>query len=204
MSYQPQRPPALVMRRGPRPNQAFPLHKTILTLGRAADNDIVIDDAGVSRHHARLTLQGNNWVLEDLGSRNGTFVNGQRITGPVVLTLGSQVALGPDVLFSMEGGVPVAAMARRPAARRGGSRWLLLAGLAVLVVLVLAGAAVLAYFYLNPPTEPSAVAELPTAPGPDIAFQEPAPGTRVGQGSSVLVFATARDENKVTRVDPVG
>ena len=116
MSYQPPRPPSLVMRQGPRPNQAFPLHKTILTLGRAVDNDIVIDDSEVSRHHARLTLQGNNWVLEDLGSRNGTFVNGQRITGPVVLTPGSQVALGPDILFSMEGGSPAPAWA--PPARR--------------------------------------------------------------------------------------
>jgi LysM repeat protein len=189
------------MRQGPQPNQAFSLHKAVLTLGRAVDNDIVIDDSEVSRHHARLTLRGNDWVLEDLGSRNGTFVNGQRITGPVALRPGSQVALGPDVLFSMEGGAPVAPVARRPAARRSASRWLLLAGLAALVVAVLAGAAVLAYFYLNPPTEPSVIAELPTVPGPDIAFQEPAPGTRVNLGTSVLVFATARDENKVARVD---
>jgi pSer/pThr/pTyr-binding forkhead associated (FHA) protein len=85
------------------------LQKTVLTLGRAADNDIVIDDAEVSRHHARLTLQGNNRVLEDLGSRNGTFVNGQRITGPVPLTPDDEVALVPDVLFSVEGGAPVEA-----------------------------------------------------------------------------------------------
>jgi LysM repeat protein len=201
VSHQSQTPPSLVMRQGPQPNQAFPLHRAVLTLGRAADNDIVIDDAEVSRHHARLTLRGNDWILEDLGSRNGTFVNGQRITGPVILTPGSQVALGPDVLFSMEGGAPVAAMARRPAARGRGSRWLLLAGLAILVVAVLGGAAVLAYFYLNPPViEARDVAEL-FSTGPDIAFQEPAPGTQVGLGASVLVFATARDEDKVTRVD---
>lgn len=201
MSYQPQRPPALVMRQGPQPNQAFSLHKIVLTLGRAADNDIVIDDAEVSRHHARLTLRGNDWVLEDLGSRNGTFVNGQRITGPVLLRPGSQVALGPDVLFSMEGGVPVAPVARRPAARKGDAKWLLLAGLAVLVVAVLTGAVILAYFYLNPPViEARDVAEL-FSTGPDIAFQEPAPGTQVGLGGAVLVFATARDEDKVTRVD---
>jgi len=201
VSYQPPRPPSLVMRQGPRPNQAFPLHKTVLTLGRAADNDIVIDDGEVSRHHARLTLRGNEWVLEDLGSRNGTFVNGQRITGPVFLRPGSQVALGPDVLFSMEGGAPVTAMPRRPAARKGGARWLLLAGLATLVVAVLAGAAALAYFSLNPPViEARDVAEL-FSTGPDIALQEPAPGTQVGLGGSVLIFATARDEDKVTRVD---
>jgi LysM repeat protein len=189
------------MRQGPQPSQTFSLQKTVLTLGRAADNDIVIDDAEVSRHHARMTLRGNDWVLEDLGSRNGTFVNGQRITGPVILTPGSQVALGPDVLFSLEGGAPVAAMARRPVVRKGGARRLLLAGLAVLVVAVLAGATALTYFYLNPPViEARDVAEL-FSTGPDIAFQEPAPGTQVGLGGSVLVFATARDEDRVTRVD---
>lgn len=105
MSYQPPTPPSLVMRRGPRPNQVFSLHKAVLTIGRATDNDIVVDNAGVSRHHARLTRRGDDWVLEDLGSRNGTFVNGQRITGPVILGPGSQMGLGPDVLFGMEAAV---------------------------------------------------------------------------------------------------
>lgn len=94
-----------------------------------------------------------------------------------------------------------------PARRRGpklaqrGFAIPVLVGLTVLVILVLTGAAVLAYFYLNPPViEAQNVAEL-FSTGPDIAFQEPAPGTQVGLGASVLVFATARDEDKVTRVD---
>lgn len=102
MSDSPQASFVLVMRRGPQPDQRVPLNHDVITLGRAPGNDIVVPNEEVSRYHARLTRQGDQWVLQDLESRNGTFVNGQRITAPVVLAAGSQVTLGPDVLFAVE------------------------------------------------------------------------------------------------------
>ena len=167
MSYQPPPLPSLVMRRGPHLDRLFYLNKNVVTVGRDQDNDIIVEDAEVSRHHARLTLQGNNWVLEDLGSRNGTFVNGQRLTGPLWLGPGSQIAAGPNVLFSLETGPLVQAAAvpspAPPLVTRGRPPWFMLTvlGLAVLLILGIAGA--LAFVYLSK-TEQQTLAVIPSAP----------------------------------------
>ena len=71
----------LVVRRGPQPNQVYELNKDVIALGRDITNDIVINDPEVSRHHCRMTRSTAGYTLEDLGSTNGTFVNGQRLTG---------------------------------------------------------------------------------------------------------------------------
>jgi len=106
----------LTMRQGPRPDQTFELYKDVYTLGREAGNDIIINDAQISRHHARLTLQGDSYVMEDLGSTNGTFVNGRRITGPTALSPGDMVGLGDTVVLAVSGALDAAAtqMSRAP------------------------------------------------------------------------------------------
>ncbi|HOQ72083.1 MAG: FHA domain-containing protein [Smithellaceae bacterium] len=58
----------------------IPLDKESTTIGRKPDNDIVIDNQAVSGHHASITVEGDKLMLEDLGSLNGTFVNGQKIS----------------------------------------------------------------------------------------------------------------------------
>ncbi len=58
----------------------FKLDQGHTTLGRSPDADIRLVDDGISRHHARLTLTGMSIQVEDLGSSNGTYVNGERIT----------------------------------------------------------------------------------------------------------------------------
>jgi len=98
----------LTMRQGPRPDQAFELSKDVHTIGREAGNDIIINDPQVSRHHARLTLQGSAYILEDLGSTNGTFVNGRRVTGPVALSHGDMLGLGDTVVLAVSGGADAA------------------------------------------------------------------------------------------------
>jgi predicted component of type VI protein secretion system len=55
------------------------LSEDVITIGRVADNTIEIDDASVSSHHAQLSLQGNEYILKDLGSTNGTRLNGTNI-----------------------------------------------------------------------------------------------------------------------------
>ncbi|MFN8095489.1 MAG: FHA domain-containing protein [Vicinamibacteria bacterium] len=66
------------------------------TIGRTPDNDIQVSDGLVSRHHARITVAGASWVLEDLKSGNGTFVNDQRIEKGV-LSDGDRLQIGPRV-----------------------------------------------------------------------------------------------------------
>lgn len=67
-------------------------------LGRDADADAVLDDPEVSRHHARVVIEPQRATIEDLGSKNGTFVGGTRITGAVELHDGDEVRLGTLVL----------------------------------------------------------------------------------------------------------
>ncbi len=92
----------LVVRRGPQPNQTFELNKDIITLGRDITNDIVINDPEVSRHHLRLTRGASGYNIEDLGSTNGTFIGGQRITGVRPLNRGDMIGLGETVTLGYE------------------------------------------------------------------------------------------------------
>jgi pSer/pThr/pTyr-binding forkhead associated (FHA) protein len=73
-----------------------------LTVGREQGAGLVIDDPGISRLHARFTAERGAVAVEDLGSSNGTFVNGERISGPIELGAGDEVQLGGTVL-SIEG-----------------------------------------------------------------------------------------------------
>ena len=74
--------------------EVFPLCPEPVTLGRQEDNSIVLADAQVSRHHAEITVQAGQCVLRDLGSANGTYVNGERIAEDRVLGQEDLVALG--------------------------------------------------------------------------------------------------------------
>ena len=88
-----------VMRSGPTPGVIFPLEGDQLIVGRDPSNSVAINDAEISRKHSRLSFQGGKYVLEDLGSTNGTFVNGQRLAGPVVLKSGDVVSLGEQIVL---------------------------------------------------------------------------------------------------------
>jgi predicted component of type VI protein secretion system len=69
-----------------------------VTIGRGQDADLVLADELVSRRHAQVTPAGPGAVVEDLGSRNGTFVNGEGIHGPVRLEPGDQLQLGVSLV----------------------------------------------------------------------------------------------------------
>jgi hypothetical protein len=93
----------LLVQQGPRAGQSFDLNKPIVTLGREVGNDIVLEDPQVSRHHARLTLATGGYVIEDLGSTNGTFINEQRLMGTRPITPGDKLRLGDNVVLSVTG-----------------------------------------------------------------------------------------------------
>ncbi len=92
----------LVVRRGPQPNQAFEVSKDLTTLGRDISNDIVLNDRETSRHHLRLMRSGDTLTIEDLGSTNGTFVNGKRVSGVTPLQNGDMIGLGETVTLALE------------------------------------------------------------------------------------------------------
>jgi hypothetical protein len=80
----------LLVRTEGAPQVRFDLGGAVISIGRASDNDVIVDDPEVSRHHCQLKLQHGAYSLADLGSRNGSWINGQPV---------SEVALGPgDVI----------------------------------------------------------------------------------------------------------
>lgn len=122
----------LVVTQGPQPGQTFPLDKEIMNVGRDPGNEIVINHPQISRQHARLMRQGGLMVLEDLDSRNGTFVNGIRLATPHTLANGDVVGMGDSVTMTFYGetaespetmvmstqpGIPTAPSFPSPAAR---------------------------------------------------------------------------------------
>src|SRR3990172_9304399 len=89
----------LTIRQAPTPRRVFERVRDATTLGRDVSNDIVVNDAEVSRNHARFTAQSGGYLIEDLASTNGTFVNGQRLIGPKLLNPGDVIGLGETVLI---------------------------------------------------------------------------------------------------------
>ena len=92
----------LVMRSGPTAGKSFILDTPEVFIGRDLNNEVVINDPEVSRRHTRLFLQGVSYVVEDLGSTNGTSVNGQRLMGPYTLRPGELIMLGENVSLLYE------------------------------------------------------------------------------------------------------
>ncbi len=92
----------LIERTGPNPGMTFELNKEISLIGRDVSTDIVINDPEVSRQHARLTRTPGGYVLEDLGSTNGSFVNGERLVAPRVLSPGDLIGLGENVTVTFD------------------------------------------------------------------------------------------------------
>jgi hypothetical protein len=83
-----------------------PLVKPAVTLGRALDNDVVLDDPRVSRHHAQLRIRQGRYVLYDTGSSGGTFVN-QMPVSEVVLNAGDVISLaGAQIIFGEDTPTP--------------------------------------------------------------------------------------------------
>ena len=83
---------------GPLASTVIPLGTADVTIGRAPDSTLVLDDDYASNAHARISLVNGNWVVTDLGSTNGTWVDRNRITGPTPLTVGRQLKVGRTVL----------------------------------------------------------------------------------------------------------
>ncbi|MGZ8756298.1 MAG: FHA domain-containing protein [Acidimicrobiia bacterium] len=84
---------ALVVERGPRAGMTWMVREGTTTVGRHPDSDIFLDDITVSRHHCRFRSEGQVFSIEDSGSTNGTYVNGERVDRGA-LQPGDEVIIG--------------------------------------------------------------------------------------------------------------
>ena len=84
----------LVITGGAKEGLEIPLSGEQLTIGRASESGLVIRDDYTSTHHARLLLWAEGWVIQDLDSTNGTFLDGKRVTVPTQVPLNTPVKIG--------------------------------------------------------------------------------------------------------------
>lgn len=90
--------PSLLVTDGPLSGTVIPLGTSQITLGRAPDSTIVIDDDFASSRHARIYPSEGAWIVEDLGSTNGTWIERARITSPTALPPGAPLRIGRTTL----------------------------------------------------------------------------------------------------------
>ena len=89
----------LILKYEERVLKEVPVGAQVVKIGRVPDNTILIDNPAVSSHHARIFRDTDNFILEDLQSTNGTYVNGRRVA-EVVLNDGDRISVaGLDLIF---------------------------------------------------------------------------------------------------------
>ncbi|MBN1137629.1 MAG: S8 family serine peptidase [Anaerolineae bacterium] len=141
---------------GPLAGQSFAIDRSPFTIGRGADNNLIIPESSVSRRHACLELQAGRWFVRDLGSSNGTFLNRQVVEdSPQPLNHGDLIGMGdsafafvvhpPQVVEAQGHGVQARAVAQgnRVASQRFQSKWVVAAAIAVVVILLTVAAVLL-------------------------------------------------------------
>lgn len=135
----------LIVEQGQQAGQRYALTAPALTMGRGADNDLVLEEPAASRHHARLERTSQGWQLIDLASTNGTFVNGQKLVShdPYLLRPQDRIAIGGTVLLvqpdpsAIQGGPPDVEPQKMSPGRRRARIHPALAVMGVLVVIVI-------------------------------------------------------------------
>lgn len=85
----------LVITSGPKTGLEVPLGSESMSIGRSSESGLVIRDDYTSSHHARLSKRGDTWLIQDLGSTNGTFLGGERLSDkPVQVHIGTPIKVG--------------------------------------------------------------------------------------------------------------
>ncbi len=87
----------VTFRTGPLAGQNYILHQDVTSIGRTAGNDIIVPDGTVSRQHARIIFMNGQWVIEDLQSANGSWIDDTRVTRLIPLESGDQLRFGDDI-----------------------------------------------------------------------------------------------------------
>lgn len=87
-----------VVKQGPQIGITFPILQNQTHIGREESNDVRVQDAEVSRKHSELLWKDGSFWVQDLGSSNGTFVNGTQITAPIKISAGDKIGVGQTVM----------------------------------------------------------------------------------------------------------
>ncbi len=91
-------PRHLVVTAGSLAGQSIELDESTVTIGRAPESTLVLTDDYASSHHARLVPRDGQWLVEDLGSTNGTYLDKTKVTSPTPVPPGAKVRIGKTVL----------------------------------------------------------------------------------------------------------
>jgi pSer/pThr/pTyr-binding forkhead associated (FHA) protein len=150
----------LVVEQGKLAGHGFELERSVIVIGRGQDCDIILDEHQVSRQHARLEHTPQGWMLLDLGSTNGTQVNGQQLRAhdPYALQPGDRVALGSAVLALQQR--PVREGAQPEGQQKAKPHPALLVAGAVLIAVVLVGIVVVLVLSLRSKEDKTAPGDL--------------------------------------------
>lgn len=195
----------LILDDGSNAVKIVPVTGQSLLIGRALTTDIHLDDARISRHHARLTRQGEQLLIEDLQTVNGTLVNGQPLIHPYPLQPNDVISLGPFTIKVEQTLTPQARLETRayaPPAQAVSRLWLLLAvaGLGLVLMSLLSWGL---YRYIvgsGPAGRPAASAG--TGSGPTLTItQAPANNSAVSINQPLTIQALASDTAGVTRLE---
>jgi len=85
---------SILVKSGSKKGQRVPIRVPVVNIGRAEYNDIVLPEESVSTQHAKLQRRDGVWILQDLGSTNGTFVDGEKLSGETPVAPGSTIRFG--------------------------------------------------------------------------------------------------------------
>ncbi|MDJ0755481.1 MAG: FHA domain-containing protein [Ardenticatenaceae bacterium] len=95
--------PVLIIREGQLVGQRWTIEESEFLIGRGGECDLILPERQVSRHHVRITRENDRYILHDLGSKNGTHVNGQQLHGSVTMKDGDQIQIAMCVTMMFVG-----------------------------------------------------------------------------------------------------
>jgi hypothetical protein len=175
--------------------QDFALTQAPVTIGRLSDNTIVLADPQVSRHHATITWQAGAFIIQDLGSANGTYVNDRRITGPQALRDGDTIQTGNtqfDVRLAPAAGEADQTIVGAAAAAGTGRRSALPIILSLLLAgIVIVGLAIVAILLLSGDGD-----RIPT-----VAIQSPPQDAQIPLSNEIILQASAAGAPDIIRLE---
>ena len=168
---------------GTTPRREYSLNKPTIAIGSHPSNDVVLDDTTVSRRHATITRKEGSFELTDLGSTNGTFVNGRQVRKPIALKSGDEIKFGSVRMALDPSSVP----------RR------MILGLVIMIAMFLVGLGVARYQGQIEPAVSAIIARISSrqpAPEPSAANTQSAPVAPVAAASSSTTMPAVPDSTE--------